>query len=191
MVKINNIRIKKLTKNDILNAIVDSEICLKELEAILIVPIDEIKQTINDYSLSTNIYIDGGARGNPGESGIGIVIDKNNKKTGYYFYTGHSTNNEAEYKALIEALNIAKKLSFENVNIFSDSELVCNQINGIYKVKSESLLTLNIMAKQLIDNFKTFKICHIPREQNSLADKMVNLAIDQKKDGLVELTTAK
>ncbi|HOV15303.1 MAG TPA: ribonuclease HI family protein, partial [Spirochaetota bacterium] len=79
------------------------------------------------------IYIDGGSRGNPGESGIGIVIETDNKKKGYYFYTGIMTNNQAEYRGLLKALEISKTLNLKKIKIFSDSELLCNQINGRYK----------------------------------------------------------
>jgi len=136
------------------------------------------------------IFIDGGSRGNPGESGSGVVIVDNCKK-GYYFYNGITTNNEAEYIGLIKALSLSKELGFSKLEIFSDSELMCKQINGHYKVNSDKLLKFYSKAKDMIVDFNSVLLKHIPREQNKDADKMANLAMDLKKDGKVELTVVR
>jgi len=128
-------------------------------------------------------YIDGGSRNNPGEAGIGVVEIIENVKKGYYQYKGILTNNEAEYNALLKALSLATEKKIESVEIFTDSELVCNQINGEYKVKNEKLKELFTKAKELIKKIKNFSITHIPREKNKEADKLVNLAIDLKNNG--------
>lgn len=144
-----------------------------------------LKGYFNNFTV---INIDGGARGNPGESGIGIFIEYNNIKKGYYFYTGFLTNNEAEYKALIKSLEIAKDKGLTKVKINSDSELIVNQINGDYKVKKNNLIELYNKAKKLIKEFTEFKINYIEREKNKKADYLANLAMDLKKDGEIEFT---
>jgi len=136
------------------------------------------------------IYIDGGSRGNPGESGIGIVIETDNKKKGYYFYTGIMTNNQAEYRGLLKALEISKTLNLKKIKIFSDSELLCNQINGRYKVNNEQLKILHCKASEMISDFDSFSIKHIRREKNCEADKLANMAMDKKNNDEVELTVA-
>lgn len=146
-----------------------------------------LKQYFSNYSI---INIDGGSRGNPGESGIGIVITINKEKKGYYFYTGILTNNEAEYKALIKALELAKEKGLQKIEINSDSELIVNQIKGSYNIKKENLIPLFNNAKNLINNFKEFKINYIKREKNKEADYLANLAMNSKKDGEIELTVA-
>ena len=139
---------------------------------------------------SYKLFIDGGSRGNPGESGIGIVIQSKSQKKGFYFYTGLSTNNEAEYKALIRALKISITNGLKNLNIFSDSELLCNQINGTYKVKSDTLKNFHKEATNLIKKVNTFSINYIPRTKNKEADKLANIAMNLKKNGEVDLTVA-
>jgi len=132
---------------------------------------------------SSICYIDGGARGNPGESGIGIVEIIDGIKKGYYFYTKVSTNNEAEYKALIKALELSLNKNVSSIKIYSDSDLICNQISGNYKIKSESLVGFYNRAVKLISRMNEFKIQYIPRTENKEADKLANIAMNLKKDG--------
>lgn len=126
------------------------------------------------------IYTDGGSRNNPGDAGIGVII--NGKK--YSKYLGIKTNNEAEYEAVIFALKKAKQLigkkntKSTEVEIRMDSELVCNQLNGKYKIKEKNLHPLFIEIWNLKTDFKKVEFKHIPREENKEADKLVNLAID-------------
>jgi len=126
------------------------------------------------------IYIDGAARGNPGNSGIGVLIrETKDKNREVKKYLGTKTNNQAEYTALITALESANDLKERQIKIFTDSLLVANQINGIWKVRHPEIITLNKKAKQLLQNFKNITIQHIPRELNSEADRLANLAIDE------------
>ena len=126
------------------------------------------------------IYIDGAARGNPGESGIGVLIkETDNIIREITRYLGTKTNNQAEYTALITALESADDFKNKNIKIFTDSLLVANQINGLWKVKHPEIIPLNKKAKTLFQNFKQISIQHIPREQNSEADRLANLAIDE------------
>jgi ribonuclease HI len=121
------------------------------------------------------IYTDGGARGNPGPAGIGVHIvgHKDYKK-----YIGEATNNQAEYQAVVLALEKAKELKAEEIDFFLDSELIVNQLNGKYKIKDKDLGKLFVKIWNLKMNFKKITFTHIPREKNKDADKLVNQAID-------------
>ena len=115
------------------------------------------------------VFTDGGARGNPGPAAIGVVIgDKNYSK-----YIGRRTNNQAEYEAIIFALEQAKKLKLQELEINLDSELACKQLNREYKVKDKDLQPLFIKALNLSLDFQKIIFKHIPREQNKKADKLV------------------
>ncbi len=127
------------------------------------------------------INTDGGARGNPGPAGIGVVI-KN--EVGFVIEThkkfiGTATNNVAEYKALLLGLNCAKELSAEEVHVNMDSELVVRQMQGRYKVKDPGLKPLAEEARKLISQFTKVEFTHVRRELNKEADKLVNEAIDE------------
>lgn len=127
-----------------------------------------------------DLYTDGGARGNPGPSGIGAVIinDKGEQIDEFKEFIGEATNNIAEYRALISGLKLASKYVPCTVNVFLDSELICNQMKGSYKVKSLHLINLFTEAKKLLCSFKKVNFCHIPREKNTKADKLANQAMD-------------
>ncbi|MFH1369321.1 MAG: ribonuclease HI family protein [Elusimicrobiota bacterium] len=127
-----------------------------------------------------DIYIDGGARGNPGPAGTGVVIldDKGQKIDEFKEYIGHATNNTAEYRALISGLQLAKKYIPCSINVFTDSELIYRQMTGSYKVKNENLKEYFITAHQMLSSFEKVDFKHVPREQNKLADKLVNQAIN-------------
>lgn len=135
-----------------------------------------------------NVFTDGGARGNPGPSAVGVYIaDENNKKiAGFGKTIGTATNNVAEYKAVIEAFDWIienKKLLLRNarINFFLDSKLVCCQIIGIFKVKNVTLkdLLLDVRDREGQINLQVF-YRHIPREQNTKADAFVNAALDEQ-----------
>lgn len=136
---------------------------------------------------SIEVYIDGASKGNPGPSGIGVVICKNGRTLrNISSYIGNATNNIAEYTALIHALQEGLILNAQSVKVNSDSELLCRQLNREYKVKSPHIVSLYEQALRLSSAFKEFSIRHIPRENNRGADKLANLAIKQaaKKTGL-------
>lgn len=133
------------------------------------------------------IFTDGGSRGNPGEAGIGLVIFDGStgeivKQLGDYL--GQTTNNVAEYSALIRALQIARELGGEKIEVYADSELMIKQLNGQYKVKSEGLIPLYQQVKQLSRGFQSCQFTHVLRGKNKLADELANLAMDKK--GTVE-----
>lgn len=140
---------------------------------------------------STEVYTDGGSRGNPGSGGAGFVIKEKNSSRGYYFYIGECTNNEAEYNALILALEKVLEHGIKKAQFYSDSQLLCNQINGIYKVKNERLKKLFNKANNLINDFTNFSISHIRREKNKDADKLANIAMNKRSHGEIDFTVAK
>lgn len=128
------------------------------------------------------IFTDGVARGNPGEGGFGAIIKGQDGKIIEEIggYLGRTTNNYAEYSALIAALNASIKYNPDKVEIYSDSQLLVRQINGLYSVKSESLLPLFNEARRLISILRNVIIFYIPREKNKEADVLANRAVDQK-----------
>ena len=133
-----------------------------------------------------NVFTDGGARGNPGEGAIGVYITDENKNqlAGFGKKIGFATNNVAEYKAVISALDwiIENKKSLSKdtkINFFLDSKLVCSQIIGIFKVKNADLrnLLFDVRNREAQINFPIY-YKHIRREQNTKADEFVNSALD-------------
>ncbi len=127
------------------------------------------------------VFIDGAARNNPGPAGIGISIEKDGKPfKEYHGYLGETTNNIAEYSALLTALEHLVKLKIHSADFFSDSELLVKQINGQYRVKNEVLIQFHAKATALIRKMKHFSIAHVRREQNKRADELANMGIDQK-----------
>ncbi len=127
------------------------------------------------------IFTDGAARGNPGPAGIGVVIRNDEKILAEVSdYIGKTTNNVAEYMALIRGLEEALDMEERNIEIFSDSELLVKQMNGEYKVKDDGLIPLYYHAKSLTRKFKHCRIHHIIREENKLADKLANQGIDEQ-----------
>ncbi len=126
-------------------------------------------------------HSDGGARGNPGPAGYGVVIqDQAGKKVAHLSeYLGHQTNNFAEYQGLIAALEYALQHGPKALKLISDSELLVRQIKGIYKVKNATLKDLHGRAKELIAQLDWFSIGHALREQNQEADRLANEAMDK------------
>lgn len=128
------------------------------------------------------IYTDGVARGNPGKAGIGVVIkdEKGNILEEISEYIGRTTNNVAEYKAFITSLSAAEKYGPEQIEIFSDSELMVRQIKGVYRVRDEKLLALFREVLRLKGKFPQVVITHVTRDKNKEADALANRAVDLK-----------
>lgn len=126
-------------------------------------------------------HSDGGARGNPGPAGYGVVVhDESGRKVAALSeYLGHQTNNFAEYQGLIAALEYAIKHGPRALKLISDSELLVRQIKGIYKVKNATLQELHGRAKDLIAQLEWFSIGHALRAQNQEADRLANEAMDK------------
>ncbi|MCL4458316.1 MAG: ribonuclease HI family protein [Chloroflexi bacterium] len=120
------------------------------------------------------IYADGSASSNPGPAGIGVVIQD---ERGHVLKRlarpiGRATNNQAEYRALIAALESALKMKAREIHLFLDSQLVVNQMQGVYKVRDPVLLSFYKQAKGLLKHFEVVTITHVPRQRNARADSL-------------------
>jgi len=134
----------------------------------------------------STMYCDGACSGNPGDSGIGVAINLSdedaealNKDKSYTIseYIGTATNNIAEYSALIRGLEKANSLGIKRIKVFLDSELVVKQLKGIYKVKNKNLMPLWQQANDLLKNFESCQVSHIPRDHNAEADALARKGI--------------
>ena len=130
------------------------------------------------------LEFDGGSRGNPGPAGIGVVVraEDGTALVTLGRFIGRATNNVAEYRALITAMNEAKKLGAKKILIRGDSELIIRQMTGQYKVKHPDMKVLFDEAQQTIRQFESARIEHNLRHKNELADKLANLAMDRRQD---------
>lgn len=126
------------------------------------------------------IYTDGGSRGNPGPSGIGVIIQDSKRKKIKEIskYIGEATNNIAEYNALLHGLEEADALKASDIVVYMDSELLVRQLSGEYMVKDEAMRPLFEKALAILKRFDSFEIKHVAREKNREADKLVNKAIN-------------
>ncbi len=125
------------------------------------------------------LFSDGGSHGNPGPSGAGGIIldEEGNEAARYSVYLGIGTNNVAEYKALIEGIIRLERFEPDEVEIFLDSELLVKQLLGSYRVKSPHLVPLHKNALEKLGRFPKWSVRHIPREENSAADRLAHAAI--------------
>lgn len=132
------------------------------------------------------LHIDGASRGNPGPAAYAVVAqDAGGRPVASFAKTlGKTTNNFAEYQALLAALRYALEQSHPNVKIFSDSELLVRQIQGRYKVNHQDLRPLYAQAQEMIRQFESFSISHVRREQNREADRLANEALDGARQNL-------
>lgn len=138
--------------------------------------------TVKKTGIVWKLFTDGASRDNPGRSGAGVYLAKDDQpvfKKG--FYLGRKTNNQAEYLALLVGIFYAKKHMEENdtLFIFADSELLIKQMKGEYKVKNPDLKILYDIARDWLESLN-YSVCHVRREFNTVADEMANLGIDQK-----------
>lgn len=129
------------------------------------------------------IHTDGGARGNPGPAGIGAVVcdEEKNVIAEISRYIGETTNNQAEYRALLAGIEKAKEIGAEELSFYLDSELVVKQLNREYKVKNPELAPLFVKIWNKTLEFKKVTFHHIRRELNKEADRLANEAMDRKK----------
>ena len=131
------------------------------------------------------IHIDGGARGNPGPAGVGVVVQDTANDTYLHeagYFLGEATNNVAEYQGLLKGLEVAKELGATRILVVSDSELMVKQLNGQYRVKAENLKPLYQRAVALLGGFGKWQMTHTRRENNKLADQLANRAMDAASD---------
>lgn len=174
--------ILKLSKAELseLKKVLQSKV-LKSIKNIDIDILRNISKRL-DNSKSIKLYVDGAADLHTKTAGIGGVLYRNGDELfSFSEFIGSATNNEAEYKALIKGLEELHNLNILNIVIFADSELVVKQINGKYKVKNERMQVLNSKASSLLGKFNSWSITHIPREKNSVADKLSKDGMRRKK----------
>jgi ribonuclease HI len=124
-------------------------------------------------------YVDGGSLGNPGPSGIGVVMDGAQGKIRIAKSIGRQDNNVAEYVALLEALQCALTLRAKTLHVYSDSEVVVKQMRGEYSCRSPRLYSLNWICRKLAHSFH-FSISHIPRESNTEANNLASSAVREQ-----------
>lgn len=125
------------------------------------------------------LHTDGGARGNPGPAGIGAVLKIGEKEKLFKRYIGETTNNQAEYQALLLGLREAKDAGVTELECYLDSELVVKQMKREYKVKDKDLAILFVKVWNQMNDFKKVSFHHVRREQNKLADQLANEAMDE------------
>ncbi|MCD6364354.1 MAG: ribonuclease HI family protein [Planctomycetes bacterium] len=131
------------------------------------------------------IYTDGGSRGNPGPAATGMVIvspDDGTVLREAGVYLGRATNNVAEYSAVLAALEAARDLGADCVDLYSDSELLVRQMNGQYRVRNPKLRVLYAQARALVERFNRCTINHIRRADNGAADALVNQALNMERN---------
>jgi ribonuclease HI len=128
------------------------------------------------------VFVDGGARGNPGPAGIGVVItdESGNELDRANGYIGVATNNTAEYRALLLGLERAQLLGAREIELVNDSQLVARQLMGEYRVKKDDLKPLHAAAHEALAEFERWSVRSVPREENEIADALVNEAIDAR-----------
>jgi ribonuclease HI len=126
------------------------------------------------------VMVDGAARGNPGHAGCGVVIldGKGTLVKELSRYLGRTTNNVAEYEGLLMGLEALLRLRKKRIRVQSDSQLLVRQLNGEYRVRDEKLKPLFERAVRLLRQFDAYRIVHVPREMNRLADRLANKGID-------------
>jgi ribonuclease HI len=128
------------------------------------------------------VHVDGGARGNPGPAAIGAVAsdpDSGETLLERGEFIGETTNNVAEYKGVLLALELARELEAKQVEVVNDSELVARQIGGQYKVKNAGLKPLHAQVMAELREFDGWAVRNVRREENTRADELVNEALDE------------
>ncbi|MBU0529884.1 ribonuclease HI family protein [bacterium] len=174
--------ILKLSKTELveLKKVLQTKV-LSNIKNVDIEVLNNIKNRL-EYSESVKLFVDGAADLHTKTAGIGGVFYRNGDELfNFSEFIGSATNNEAEYNALIKGLEESQKLNILSIDIFADSELVVKQINGNYKVKNDRMQILFNEVINLLSQFKSWSLTHIPREKNSVADKLSKDAMRRKK----------
>ncbi|MEF8820871.1 MAG: ribonuclease HI [Halovenus sp.] len=126
-----------------------------------------------------HVYFDGAARGNPGPAAIGwIIVTSDGIVTEGNDRIGKTTNNRAEYEALVRALEIADEYGFDEVDVRGDSELIVKQVRGEYDTNNPELREYRVRVRELLDRFEEWSLSHVPRDINERADKLANEAFE-------------
>ena len=125
-------------------------------------------------------WIDGASRGNPGEAGFGVVAHDDGVVEEIAGFLGRTTNNVAEYAALVAALTFARRREAGRLHLFSDSQLLVRQLSGVYRVRAPHLVPIFLKVLELRRGIPDFEIEHVPRAENKAADALANRAIDER-----------
>lgn len=134
---------------------------------------------LREESGRAHIYVDGAARGNPGPAAIGwVIVTDGGIVTEGGERIGETTNNRAEYEALVRGLAVADQYGFDEVDVRSDSELVVRQVRGEWDVNDPGLREYRVQVRELLDRFETWSLSHVPREVNERADRLANEAFE-------------
>ena len=161
------------------------QVTREDIQATLSYALDLTKREVAPLSVPKKrltIYIDGASRGNPGPAGVGVIIYDEKKKIVDEIceYIGRTTNNVAEYRALLRALSQARSLGAETLTIYSDCELLVRQMAGEYRVKDKTLRNFYQGARANLKNFRKVNIKYIARKKNKRADRLANKGINLK-----------
>ncbi|RQG95864.1 ribonuclease HI [Natrarchaeobius chitinivorans] len=141
----------------------------------------DLEAVLRDGGGRAHVYFDGGARGNPGPAGIGWVIVTSEGIVAEGKETiGRATNNQAEYEALITALEAARDYGYDEVDVRGDSELIVKQVRGEYNTNDPELREKRVTVHELLANFDEWSLEHVPREVNDRADRLANEALDER-----------
>lgn len=141
-------------------------------------PVD-ITSVIEDGGGRAHVYFDGACRGNPGPAAVGYVIVSGDGIVAEGGETiGRTTNNQAEYEALIRALEAADRYGFEEVEVRGDSQLIVKQVKGAWKTNDPELRERRVRVRELLERFDDWSLSHVPREINDRADELANEALD-------------
>ncbi len=176
--KLSNIQLNELTNSTqiLLNLDQEDQTLLKhDVDHVH----SDVKETTNDIHI---IYSDGGSRGNPGPSAAAFVVMNAREEilVDGGSYLGVTTNNQAEYQAVFFGLKKASELGLQRIDFRLDSNLVVNQLNGVYKIKNRDLWPIHEQIKLLIPKFQKVTFSHVRREFNQIADALVNKILDEE-----------
>jgi len=139
----------------------------------------DIAPLLSEGGGRAHVYFDGGSRGNPGPAGIGwVVVTADGIVPEGGERIGETTNNRAEYGALLKALSVARDYGFDEVDVRGDSELIVKQVRGEYDTSHPELRERRARARELLTSFDRWSIEHVPREINERADQLANEALD-------------
>ncbi|MFT4923433.1 MAG: ribonuclease HI [Haloarculaceae archaeon] len=140
---------------------------------------ERLEAVLRDGSGRAHVYFDGAARGNPGPAAIGwVIVTSDGIVTEGGKRIGETTNNRAEYEALVRALEVAAEYGFDEVDVRGDSELIVEQVRGAYDVNHPQLREYRVQVVELLDSFEEWTLSHVPREINERADELANEALD-------------
>jgi len=140
---------------------------------------EAIEALLREEGGRAHVYFDGAARGNPGPAAIGwVIVTSEGIVTEGNRRIGEATNNQAEYEALIGALEVARDYGFDTVELRGDSELIVRQVTGEYDTNDPELRERRVTVRELLRSFEDWSITHVPREINERADELANDALD-------------